>query len=120
MKKILLLTALAATTLAGCAPAIIGNAPAPLEQTTIDEKGLLAAFSAFDVALTAVDGLVATKVIVPGTPTALKIKGYLVIAQNGLNAAAAAQKAGSTTDYVKALNSAREALTLASAALKGI
>ena len=115
-----LLAALAVTTLTGCTPTVIGNAPAPLEQTVIDEKGLLAAFSAFDVALTAVDGLVATKVIVPGSPTALKIKGYLRTAQTGLNAAAAAQKAGSATDYVKALNSAREALTLASATLKGI
>lgn len=107
-----------------CTPADMigsaGTAPAPLQKTVIDEKGLLAAWSAFDVALTAVDGLVAVKIIVPGSPKALAIKGYLSAAQDGLNAATAAQKAGSTSDYLAALTEAQKALKLASAALKGI
>ena len=123
MKKLLLSLALMSTTLAGCTPNQfwgLENAPAPLQQTVIDEKGLITAFSAFDVLLTSIDGLVASNVIVAGSPTALKIKGYLTTAKAALNAAAAAQKAGSTTDYVAALDSAREAFTLTSVALKGI
>lgn len=123
MKKLLLSLALASTAITGCTPNQfwgIENAPAPLQQTVIDEKGLIAAFSAFDVLLTAVDGLVVANVIVPGSPTASKIKSYLTTAKTALNAAAAAQKAGSTKDYVAALDSAREAFTLTAVALKGI
>jgi hypothetical protein len=94
------------------------KAPAPLQASAIDEKGLIAAFSAFDVALTAVDGLVAARVIVPGSPRAIEVKGYLQRAQSALNAADAARKAGSATTYVAALKNAQAALVLATAALK--
>jgi len=92
--------------------------PAPFEETAIDEKALITTFSAYDVALTAVDGLVASGRIVPGSPFALKVKGYLVRALSGLNAAKAARDAGSSGNYLAALDSAQEALTLASAALR--
>lgn len=120
MRKMLLSIALMSMTVAGCTPAIVNQAPAPLQQTVIDEKALITAFSAFDVLLTAVDGLVVAKVIVPGSPTAAKLKGYLATAQTALNAAAAAQKVGSTSSYLAALDKAREAFKLTSATLKGI
>lgn len=117
MKKLLIALALST---AACTPGIdILGAPAPLQKTVIDEKGLLAAWSDFVVALTAVDGLIVAKVIVPGSPRALQIKGYLKTAQNGLNAATAAQKAGNASSYFAALNEAQTALRLASTTLRG-
>lgn len=121
MKKLFAAMALAALT--ACTPTDMissaGNAPAPLQKTVIDEKGLLAAWSAFDVALTAVDGLVAAKVIVSGSDKAKTIAGYLATAQTALNAATAAQKAGSASSYIAALTEAEKAMRLASAVLKG-
>lgn len=108
-----------ALALAACAadPAGFDKPPAPLEQTVIDEKGLIAAFSAFDLTLTAVDTLVATGVIVPGSPKAIEIKAYLTRAKAALNAADAARKAGSSSSYSAALNNARSAISLANKAL---
>lgn len=117
MKKLIICAALA---ISGCGLPGILTAPAPLQQTVIDERGLITAWSAFDVALTAVDGLIATGRIKPGTPPALAIAGYFKTAQSALNAATKAQKAGSTADYFEAMTEARDALRDASAALKGI
>jgi hypothetical protein len=119
MKKIAL-AVMAAMSLTACDPGGIATAPpAPLQQTTIDEKGLIAALQAFDVTLTAIDGLVATGYLAPGSATALKVQGYINTARKGFNTAVAAQKAGSVTDYVTALSEAQKALTGLSATLKG-
>lgn len=121
MKKIFAALSLAIMATA-CTPLDLvssaGTPPAPLQKTVIDEKALLATWDAFDVALSAIDALVATGYIVKDTPFALKIKGYVETTQTALNAATAAQKAGSATDYITALTEAQKAMKLAGAALK--
>jgi hypothetical protein len=120
MKKLLLIAA-AALAVTACGPeniASAGSAPAPLQGTTIDEKSLLVAIDAYEVALTAVDGLVAAGKLPFGSPKALTVKGFMSDARDWLNAAAAAQKAGSTTEYLSALANAQAALRAASKALK--
>lgn len=118
MKRLcIVMMALALCACTTIAPGGIDKPPAPLEQTTIDEKGLIAVFSAFDLTLTAVDSLLATGVIVAGSPKAIEIKGYLTRAQDALNAADAARKAGSSSNYIAALGNARSAMLLAGKAL---
>lgn len=108
MKRLLITAALA---LSACAPTAVTTAPAPLNQTVIDEKALLVAINGAEAIRAAVDVLVAAKVIVPGTPRALAVRDALVKARNGLNAAAAAQKAGSTASYFTAIEQANQAIT---------
>jgi hypothetical protein len=118
MKQIVALVLLTLMTACAGLPVASPTPPAPLQKTVIDEKGLIAAYSAFDVALSAVDGLVAAGVIVPGSPRALQIKGLLITARTGLDAASSAQKAGSAATYAEALQSARDALSQASSLLR--
>jgi hypothetical protein len=118
MKRLIIGVMMLVLTACAAVPAGVEKPPAPLQQTVIDEKGLIAAFSAFDLTLTAVDGLVATGVIVAGSPRAIEIKGYLQRAKDGLNAADAARKAGSSSNYVAALENARTALLLLGKAFK--
>lgn len=80
--------------------------PAPLNSTVIDEKGLIIALSAYEAVLTAVDGLVAAKVLVPGTDKALSVQRNLILARDALQAASAAQRAGSSATYAEALANA--------------
>lgn len=118
MKKLLL--CLSVLALGACTPTLsdLATAPAPLERTSIDEQGLIVAVDTFETLLTVVDQLVAANIIVPGSPRALSLQGHLRTAQAGLNAAAAAQKAVSTTDYLTALAQVRAALVQARIALK--
>lgn len=119
--RILFLSVLIA--LGACTPLSltpIQPSPAPLERTVIDEKGLLATWAAFDVVLASVDGLIASKVIVPGSPSALAIKGHIKTTQNALNAATAAQRAGSAKNYFAAMIEAEKAFRLVATTLKGI
>ena len=121
MKKLLLIAA-AALAVTACGPESIasaGSAPAPLQGSTIDEKTLLVAVDTFETALSAVDALVAAKVIVPGTPRALTLQACLSQARDGLNAAASAQKAGSAVSYLTALAEAQAAIREAGSALRG-
>lgn len=118
MKRLLIGMMALALSACSAVPVGIEKPPAPLEQTVIDEKGLIAVFSAFDLTLTAVDSLLATGVIVAGSPKAIEIRGYLTRAQDALNAADAARKAGSSSNYIAALGNARSAMLLAGKALK--
>jgi hypothetical protein len=121
MKKLLLCLA-AVASLSACkvdSVASAGSIPAPpLQGTTVDEKSLLVAIDAYEVALTGVDKLVAAGVLVRGTPKALAVKGFMSDARDWLNAAAGAQKAGSTTKVLAALANAQAALSAAGNALK--
>ena len=105
--------------LAACTPAQIGvrSAPAPLEATVIDERALITAYATFDTALTAIDALVVAGVIVPGTLRAMKVQQLIRTAQAALNAARAARRAGSATDYLTAMDGARDAMVQITAAL---
>jgi hypothetical protein len=119
MKRLAILIALSLT---ACGPEKglnIAAAPAPLAATSIDEDVVSVGFEAFDMALYAVDALVAAGKIVKGSPRALDIKSKIAFGKNALNAARAAQKAGNTTSYSEALAEAGEALRLVKTALKG-
>lgn len=114
MRRLLLAPALAVgLILSGCAglggfnP---GQSPAPLEQTVLDERALILALETFDTALDSVDILIEAGYIVPGSPRALEIAGHIDRAATALRAASAAQRAGSTTSYLEAIQQARAAI----------
>lgn len=117
MKKLLFAISLALA-LPSCATTGVGQAPAPLNQTIVDEHALLVAINGAEAIRTAVDALVAAGVIQPGTMRALQTRDLLINIRDGLNGAAAAQKAGSSSSYVSALAQANEAITKIRAVLK--
>jgi hypothetical protein len=116
MKKIFVALSIA---LAGCAPGGILSSPAPLTHTTIDEKTLIVALQTFDTVLTAVNKLIAAKVIVPGTPRAIAIADAIHKAKVAYQAASFAQRAGSSANYLAALDEAQTALGTISSLVKG-
>lgn len=95
------------------------TAPAPLAQTVIDDKALSAAWKSFDVALDAINLAIDAKVIQIGSPKAVKIADAIDRVTAALSAAESAAAAGSSTDYLAALNHARSALDQLRFALKG-
>lgn len=117
MRKLMLAAALALS-LPACTtfPTV---PPAPLAQTTVDEKSLIAALNAFDVLLTAIDGLRDAGVLVPGSPKALQVKALIQVAQDGLNTAKAVRDGLSTEDPALALDRATSAFRQITALLKG-
>lgn len=106
MKRALIAVALA---LSACTPTTVTTAPAPLNQTVIDEKGLIAAVNTAQAIRTVVDFLRDSGKLVPGTPLALQVQEGLRALRDGLNGAAAARQAGSTTSYAVAIAKASEA-----------
>lgn len=123
MRKILLpLAAALALSTTSCAMLDnmgLGQAPAPLQQTVIDEKGLIYAWQSYDTLLTLVDKALDAKMLVPGSPRAMAIRAHLIRVNIALNAASAARRAGSTTQYEAAFTEATEAMRLAQLAIKG-
>lgn len=120
MKRLFIVaTALALCSCSALGPAGVNTPPALLQNTVIDKQSLIAAWSAFDVALTTLDVLVATKKLTPGSVRAKTITGHLETAQTALNAATAAQRAGNATSYATAVAQANRARRLASALLQG-
>lgn len=117
MRKILYAAALALS-LPGCAT-LTDTPTAPLAQTHIDEQALTAAYASFDVLLTAIDGLVATGYLKPGTDKALKVKALIQAAQDGLNTARAVREGLSQANPVLALEKATDAFRQITALLKG-
>lgn len=116
MKKILIALSIA---LAGCQPGGLLSAPAPLASTTIDEKTLIVALQTFDVVLTAVDRLVAARVIVPGSSRALQIADAIHTAKLAYQSASAAQRAGNSANYLTALTNAQTAVARINLLVKG-
>lgn len=110
--------ALAALCLTACNPATLVE-PAPLNQTVIDEKGLIVALQTFDTALTAIDRLIAAGVIVPGSPRAIQIADAISIAKRAYAAASAAQRVGNSASYLSAMAQAQTAIGQISVLLKG-
>lgn len=92
---------------------------APLANTAVDEKALIVALQTFDTVLTAVDRLVEAKVIVPGSPRAVQIADAIAKAKTAYQAASAAQRAGSATSYLAALNDAQRAVAEINLLVKG-
>ena len=120
MRK-MMIAALAALSLSACAGTVpgINSAPAPLEQTTADEKALRLAAAAFEFALTATDQAVLLGKLKFGSPTALRAKALIGDVQTALNAAAKARKALSTTDYLAAIADGEKAMAELKTLLKG-
>lgn len=110
----------ACTTVPRVSPAPIADITAPIRASNVDERSIQTAFKTYDTLLSAVDLLVAFKVVDPGTQRAKSIAGALRIAKHGLNAAANAQRAGNSTTALEALAHAEAALGAADALLKEI
>lgn len=122
MRK-MMVAAIAALSLSACAAnggiSGIPAAPAPLEKTTVDEKALLFAAAGAELALTAVDQAVLLGKLPFGSPIALRAKGLIEDIQAALNAAAAARKALSTTEYLAAIAEGEKAMAELNSLLKG-
>lgn len=101
-------------------PATAPAVTEPLRSTNIDERTLKLAFDGYDALLYAVDGLIAAKVIVPGSQRAFQVRSALIFARESLNTAAAAQRAGNATTYDAAIADARTAYERAKALLQEI
>lgn len=134
MRRMMMLGAMLALGLAACAPAPAPSpAPAPhvhvttgpaitapLRNTNGDERMILVAYQTADAILGAVDLLVDTGKIKPGSPQALRVASALKTAKAALYAAALAQRAGNATNYRDAMDDAEAALAAAGTALKEI
>jgi len=104
----LCLIPLAALSLSGCTSLgqLMTGPPAPLAQTTIDDRALEAAWRGFDVALDAIALLTDNGQIVPGTPRARSIATAIRSVNTALASAERFAAAGSATDYATALREA--------------
>ena len=88
----------------------VNSAPAPLEATKIDDRGLEAAWRAFDVALDAINLLGDQGVIVPGSARGVAVASGIRKVNSALKAAEAFAKAGSSRSYATALATAKEGM----------
>jgi hypothetical protein len=78
-------------------------APAPLAQTTVDDKALDEAWKAYEIAIDAVDLAITLKAIVPGSPKAAAIADANDKVLAAFQLAEHAAAGLSTTSYVQAL-----------------
>lgn len=108
MKKVFLcLLPLAALAACGDPVASAGSTPPPiLEQTTLDERSLLLAYSGLDAAAETAKYLVRSGKVVPGSETARKISAGLKAVKSALNAAKALKDAGSSAGAQDQFNAA--------------
>lgn len=120
-RHLILAAALALSACSGI-PVVATQAPAPLAQTTIDDKALLTAWKSFDASLDAVNLVLDVKPSLIGTPGAVRLANAIDAVSLALTSAESAAAAGSTKDYTIALANARNSLTemrMALQALKG-
>lgn len=106
----------------GAAPAAISAAVVPPAVLLAVKKRYLDALATYDMALTATDALVATRVVVKGSATALKLHDILLTLKLGLMAAGKAIDASDATSAGELLDSASASvkdLNAAIAAAKG-
>lgn len=121
MKKLYVMFMAAALSACSLSPGFdpgSGAPPAPLEQTQIDERGIILAWQAFDALLYTIDALRDTGVLIPGTPRADTIAHHIIAARNWLNVATEAQRLGQQETYVGAAEQAQAALLAIRAALE--
>lgn len=105
--------ALAALSLTACAPGLfpgIAGPGAPLERTTIDDRGLQKAWQVFDLTLDAINLLGDVGVIVPGSPTGRAVATGIRATNKALAVAEHAAAGGSARDYTTALTEIDAAL----------
>jgi hypothetical protein len=109
----------AAETTAAVLDAIGQAPPATLTRTTIDDAAIRTAFRSFEKTLTIIEAFMDSGLLSPGSPTALRLRAAVLSTQSALNAASAAQRAGSSTSYKAGLEQARIAITNVQLALAG-
>lgn len=80
-------------------------------KTVIDDKALIVALSSFDMVLSGLDAAVATGLIKPASPKALKIAAMIDNASDALQIATSAQKAGQAKTFEEAISRAMEAIS---------
>lgn len=121
LKHLILAASLALAACSGI-PVSVVESPAPLAQTTIDDKALLTAWKSFDASLDAINLVLDVKPSLIGTPGAVRVANAIDAVSLALTSAESAAAAGSTKDYTIALANARNALTemrMALQAMKG-
>jgi hypothetical protein len=98
-----------------------GSTPIDTEQISAGaDVAISRAFDALELATSAVDVLIAVKVVVPGTSVALRIADGLCAAKTWLNTARSAQKAALGASYVFAMKQAAIALASANAGVVSV
>lgn len=125
MRKLLYLAPLTLA-LAGCNLGSLFTPPAtgataapvtPLGNTAVDEQSIQFAYNALDVATKGAHALVVTKVVTPGSPTALKLADGLDTTRKWLNLADDARRAGNATSAAAAFKQAQSSMSDLTAAL---
>ncbi|HBK92550.1 MAG TPA: hypothetical protein DDZ68_12860 [Parvularcula sp.] len=103
--------------LSGCLGTLAppATSPAPLSRTAIDEQSVIVAMRSYDLVLTLVELGVDTGAL--HGARAVKVKAALVRVSHAIDAARAAQRAGSADSYTEAIAAATTALVDARAAL---
>jgi hypothetical protein len=86
------------------------QSPAPLTKTAIDDHGIRYAFLTLDTLASLADSGIKAGWLVPGSAKALAVANGLDTVRHALNAASAAQKAGSLTEYSAAFDNAQRAM----------
>lgn len=109
MKKIILALCLVLP-LAACDTTGTMQSPAPLAKTVIDDRGIRYAFLTLDALASLADAGIQAKWIVPGSAKANAIADGLDKIRHFLNAASAAQRAGSVASYQAAFDQAQAAM----------
>lgn len=110
MKRLMIAVCCSSLALSACATTGgVPVSPAPLASTKVDEKALIAVVNGAQAIRSAVDVLVASGVIKPGTPLAAQFREGLIALRDAINAAAAARQSLSATDYAVAIAKATEA-----------
>ena len=109
--RALILAVGATLALSGCTtlPSAL-DSPAPLQQTVIDDRAVRYGFLSLDALATLADSALDAKLLVPGSAKALAIANALDKARHAMNAASAAQKAGSLASYNLAFDEATKAM----------
>lgn len=120
MKKIILAIALGVSSLSVTACSSFLESPASVSNSTkLDEQAAIGVNLAYKSFRLAVETAVEAKLIVPGSPLALKVADLDNRAFAAVQAVDAAYKAGNSTDYTVAVARAYVAIDAAVAAIKG-
>ena len=121
MRKLIFAAMLCLSACSGI-PVTMTEAPAPLAQTTVDDKALETAWKSFDAALDAVNLVLDIKPSLIGTPGARRLADAIDATSLALTSAESAAAAGSAKDYAIAIAQAKGSLSemrMAIQALKG-
>lgn len=119
MRKLILAAALALS-VSGCAGQGGINSPAPLEQTTADEKGLSIAWASLGTTAAAVEQLTILGKIKKGTPTGDLFKKLLEDTEKALDSAESIRNGLSAGNYAVAMAEAKAGFDGLAKLMKGL